>query len=275
MTREQVQRRVIAAYFDGINDGRHEDVAALFASAGELVAPGTDRRRGGAEITAYLAATASRYERHRHTPTREIHADGSATVESHVVATLRSAAQVEFDAVNVFDFDAAGAIARTSLWYDSAVVNRQLGEGRMGDDSSLKMPQHDQVGIIVEDLEAAMAELGGAVRVEWTGPHDRQLGKWHLRVALSTDGRLELIEPEAGSPWESPGGPRLDHLAYFVDDLPGQQRRFIEAGLPMAIDGREFGGTWSYHASSHGGMRIELVDAAQRETYFARARGTS
>ena len=106
-----------------------------------------------------------------------------------------------------------------------------------------------------------MAELGGAVRVEWTGPHDRQLGKWHLRVALSTDGRLDLIQPEAGSPWESPGGPGLDHLAYFVDDLL-DRAAFHRSGPADGNRRREFGGTWSYHASSHGGMRIELVDAA-------------
>lgn len=274
MTRESAQQqRLVAAYFDAVNEERYEDAASLFAPDGELFRVKTDRRRGADEIAAYFGAALSRYREHAETPTRQIYADTSATVEVRFVGVLDSGSHIAFDAVTVFDFD-DGAIARASYWYGSENPDRRgSGPGSCAH-ASLKMPQFDQVGIIVANLEAAMEELGIAVQVQWTGPFESQRGGWHLRYALSTDGQFELIEAESGSPWNPSGsGSHLDHLAYFVDDLGGQQRRLIEAGLPVDIDGSHFGGRWSYHRSSFSGLRIELVDAAQRTSYFVRASG--
>lgn len=272
-TRESAQRWLVVAYFDAVNAGRYQDVAALFSPNGELV-PGKNSRRQGAEsIAAHFGAALAPYREHTETLTREIYASTSATVQVRFDGVLNSGTHIGFDAVALFDFD-DGAIARVSYWYSGENPDGRSYGARSVAPSSLEMPQFDQVGVIVANLEAAMRELGTAVHVQWTGPFESQLGPWHLRYALSTDGQFELIEADAGSPWNPSGGEsHLDHLAYFVDDVGRQQRRLIEAGLPIDIDGSQFGGPWSYHRSSFSGLRIELVDAAQRASYFARASG--
>ena len=55
---------VLDAYFDGINAERYEDVAALFAPDGELVAPGVKPRDGREAIAAYFGLVLARYPVH-------------------------------------------------------------------------------------------------------------------------------------------------------------------------------------------------------------------
>lgn len=122
--------RAVQAYFDGVNGERYEDVAALFAPDGELTAPGTEPRRGRAAIAAYFAAALRLYPEHVDTPTRAIYAGDAVTVEIHYRGRLESGFLVEFDAVDVFDFDESGAIRRLSSWYDSHRVRTILRGAR-------------------------------------------------------------------------------------------------------------------------------------------------
>jgi len=119
-------RAVLRAYFDGINDERYGDVAALFEPGGVLVAPGVPTRRGPAEIAAYFAAALKPYPVHRDDPTRLVMADGTATVEITFTGALASGAPMTFDAVDVFDFGADGRITRLVTWYDSHLVRGRL-----------------------------------------------------------------------------------------------------------------------------------------------------
>ncbi|HVV91671.1 MAG TPA: nuclear transport factor 2 family protein [Solirubrobacterales bacterium] len=119
----------IEAYFDGVNAERFDDVAGLFAPDGVLIAPGTRPRREG-EIAAYFAAALAPYPDHRDDPTRVVVAGSTATVEIHFTGRTDSGAPLEFDAVDVFDFDEQGRIVRLSSWYDSHLVRGKLAEIR-------------------------------------------------------------------------------------------------------------------------------------------------
>ncbi|HET6507007.1 MAG TPA: nuclear transport factor 2 family protein [Baekduia sp.] len=122
--------QTIAAYFDGINEERYGDVAALFAPDGRLLAPGTAPRVGGDAIATYFAAALKPYPVHHDGPTRAIHAGRTVTVEITFTGALASGAPLTFDAVDVFDLDADGRIVKLSSWYDSHDVRKRLRAAR-------------------------------------------------------------------------------------------------------------------------------------------------
>lgn len=120
----------LAAYFGGLNHERYDDVVALFTEDAELIAPGTAPVRGAEDLNRYFRAALRPYPEHRDEPTRTILADRTATVEITFTGALASGERMEFDAVDVFDFDDAGRILRLSSWYDSHAVRRRLKEIR-------------------------------------------------------------------------------------------------------------------------------------------------
>jgi ketosteroid isomerase-like protein len=130
MDQDELHSRSVQAYFDGINSEHYEEVAALFAPDGELIAPGTDARRGREAIAAYFAAALRPYLEHLDDPTRTIFAGDTVTVEIHYTGRLASGFPLEFDAVDVIDFDADGLIRRLSSWYDSHAVRTALRVAR-------------------------------------------------------------------------------------------------------------------------------------------------
>jgi catechol 2,3-dioxygenase-like lactoylglutathione lyase family enzyme len=130
------------------------------------------------------------------------------------------------------------------------------------------------VGVIVEDLEAAMAEFAATLGLEFNEPHESTYGDSHIHVCYSLQGppSVELIQGEPGSMWSTSDGSRADHVGYFVDDLEATRARLEDAGMPVDIDGMAFGGRFTYHRMRHTGMRIELIDAARREPLLASIR---
>jgi uncharacterized protein (TIGR02246 family) len=130
MTPQERHAEALGAYFDGINGEDYESVAALFATDGELIAPGTEPRRGREAIAAYFAAALTPYPEHLDDPTRFIHAGDTVTVEIHFTGRIATGASLEFDAVDVFDFGPDGLIQRLSSWYDSHAVRARLRRAR-------------------------------------------------------------------------------------------------------------------------------------------------
>jgi len=122
----------VDAYFDGVNAERYEDVAGLFAPGGELRAPGIRPTRGPGPIAAYLRAALEPFSEHRDEPTRTILAGSTATVEVHFSGALPSGARLEFDGVDIFDFEPDGGIALLTTWYDSSDVRKRLRAARAG-----------------------------------------------------------------------------------------------------------------------------------------------
>ena len=119
------------------------------------------------------------------------------------------------------------------------------------------------VGIIVEDLESAMGELGRALELSWHEPHERSYDGSTIRVCFSKEGPpyLELIEGQPGSHWSTDSGPHLDHLGYWSSDFQADVERLEAAGMSLDIDGVKMGGRFNYHRSPSAGLRIELIDA--------------
>jgi ketosteroid isomerase-like protein len=118
-------RAALDAYFAGVNEERYDDVAALFAPDATVTAPGAGTIRRP-EIAAYLARALAAYPRHHDEPTRIILADRTATIEISFTGELADGRAIAFDALDVFDFDAQGRIARLTTWFDSYGLRKQL-----------------------------------------------------------------------------------------------------------------------------------------------------
>lgn len=126
-----------------------------------------------------------------------------------------------------------------------------------------------QVGVIVGDLQAGMHELTASIGIGWNAVRSRPGGG---RLVFSAGGPpyIELIEGTPGTYWDPAGGPRLDHLGFWCADYEFERRRLIDAGLPVVADGAPAGRPWSYHATRHAGMRLELLSTAMRTEFEAR-----
>lgn len=120
------------------------------------------------------------------------------------------------------------------------------------------------VGIIVEDLDAAMAELSIALGLGWCPVQERPNDHTTLRLTFSTESpHIELIEGSPGTSRDTSDGPRIDHLAYWTEDFEGDRERMVAVGLRVDAEGiSPFGGAWCYLSSRVTGVRIELCDVA-------------
>jgi hypothetical protein len=124
------------------------------------------------------------------------------------------------------------------------------------------------VGIIVEDLDAAMAELGRALNVTWGPAIAREVGPWRYRIAYSVEGppHLELVEGAPDSPWAR--APGLDHLGWWTADQDAELARLAEQGIAVDADLRELGSAL-YVRAPVTDMRLELNDASRRDGLYS------
>ena len=138
---------------------------------------------------------------------------------------------------------------------------------------------HYHVGIVVEDLESAAAQLTDLLGVTWgtisevgemtvRGPDgsDRLVP---LRCVYSTEApRLELIEEIPGSIWVRNEHSNLHHIGVWAEGLAGESDRLAATQCPLQLAGVVGGDApkmWAYHGGDLG-VRIELVDVALRAT---------
>jgi hypothetical protein len=117
------------------------------------------------------------------------------------------------------------------------------------------------VGLVVADLEVAMAQLGPALGLTFNEPHTSVYGGETIHVTYARQGPpyYELIQGSAGGRWNTEHGSKMDHVGYFSTDLDADVATLEAAGLPVDIDGREYGSFFTYHRSSSTGMRVELI----------------
>jgi len=119
------------------------------------------------------------------------------------------------------------------------------------------------VGIVVEDIEAAMAELSACLGLTWPEPHVSEYGEWTIKVAYSMEGPpyIELVEGQPGGPWDTSKGPRIDHIGISACDIPGECARMTAAGLPLSFEPTSVGKPFRfcYHDAPSIGGRIEVV----------------
>lgn len=131
-------------------------------------------------------------------------------------------------------------------------------------------------GYVVDDLEAAMSEVGAATGMTWRPILDRpelrvrtESGEHvvHGRRTYSVEGPpyLELIAVD-GDVWGEgkPGG--STHLGYWVDDLATSARELEAQGLRMVVsDAATHGGfeAFAYFQSAAGPL-IEILPRSRR-----------
>jgi Glyoxalase/Bleomycin resistance protein/Dioxygenase superfamily len=138
---------------------------------------------------------------------------------------------------------------------------------------ALRPEDYYHTGIVVSDLEAAMARLSALAGYRWiipltytlpfrTANGSRELTSTFVYSLQSP--HLELIQQVPDSPWTAAPGNSVHHLGYFTDDL-AETARMLEA------NGFTFEATadisppdlalFAYYVDAFG-TRIEIVDRA-------------
>jgi hypothetical protein len=133
------------------------------------------------------------------------------------------------------------------------------------------------VGIVVPDVEVAMAHFSDLLGITW-GPVV-ETASLPVRdgdgidlvvpnkLCYSTAApHIELVEEVPGSVWECNEHSNLHHIGVWTDELPADSARYTELRCPLQLCGRDDDGAlvqFAYHRDPLG-VRIELVDAAMR-----------
>ena len=138
---------------------------------------------------------------------------------------------------------------------------------------------HYHVGIVVPDIMEARTTFSEQLGVRW-GPvlhldaveyrdGDGQDVVLPTTMCYSVDApHLELVQELPGSIWVRNEHSNLHHIGFWSDDLAADGSELTGAGCPLQLCGRSADDTpvsFAYHRNDLG-VRIELVDAALRET---------
>jgi hypothetical protein len=128
-------------------------------------------------------------------------------------------------------------------------------------------------GIIVPDLDAAMARLSALAGYRWINPLTYTLpfrtatGIHELTstVVYSLQSpHVELLQEVPGSPWTAAPGNSVHHLGYFTDNLADSARMLEANGFSFEMTGDVPGSDlalFAYYVDAFG-TRIEIVDRA-------------
>jgi hypothetical protein len=138
------------------------------------------------------------------------------------------------------------------------------------------------IGIVVDDLESALDELGNLLGYDWCPVFaietpvvlpEREV-MVDLRFAYSkTEPRVEVIQARPGTPWVPATDSGIHHSGYWSEDVTADGRTlethgFAEEARGVLPDGSTI---WAYFRSERG-LRIELVSRhlqAGLEQYWA------
>lgn len=133
----------------------------------------------------------------------------------------------------------------------------------------MKAADQYHVGIVVDDLDAELAQLTELFGYEWTDEvalpvavrfrdGTRQVD-FRFRYSKN-EPRLEVIEARPGTVWTPVEKSRLHHLGYWSDDVAGDGATLATAGYIVEAEGVDHAGhvSWAYWGIADG-PRIELV----------------
>ncbi len=124
-----------------------------------------------------------------------------------------------------------------------------------------------QIGMRVRNIEAALAELGAALGMRFGAVVEHAVGDSCVRFAFSEElPRLELLEGAPGSPLAATGGPCLDHLGWWSEDVEADTRRLEDAGISLVLPVGPSDPFRLFHAPVSG-LRIQLLNKAMQPTY--------
>jgi hypothetical protein len=137
-----------------------------------------------------------------------------------------------------------------------------------------------KTGLLVPDLERAMADLGRWLGLRWTPVQESPLALWtgqgredvSLRFvySLGAPPYIELLEAQPSGYYAAPNGAHLHHVGRWVDDLGTASAALAANGLPLEAAGQGADGRrpalFAFHRGAHG-LRVELVDSAMRANF--------
>lgn len=138
------------------------------------------------------------------------------------------------------------------------------------------------IGIVVDDLETALEELGSLFGYQWCPVFAVEIPvvlpageiKVDLRFVYSkTEPRVEVIQAMPGTPWVPAADSGIHHAGYWSDDIAVDGGRLETSGYAEEARGILPDGAtiWAYYRSPRG-LRIELVSRqlqAGLEQYWA------
>jgi catechol 2,3-dioxygenase-like lactoylglutathione lyase family enzyme len=141
---------------------------------------------------------------------------------------------------------------------------------------ALRPEDYYHTGIVVPDLDAAMASLSAVAGYQWINPltytlpfrtvdGTRELTSTFVYSLQSP--HVELIQQVPDSPWIAAPGNSVHHLGYFADDLAETARELeangftFEATAATADTATPDLALFAYYIDAFG-TRIEIVDRA-------------
>lgn len=148
-----------------------------------------------------------------------------------------------------------------------------MATGTTGAVPPLRAADLYHTGIVVPDVEAAMARMSEVAGYGWTKPLSAELpirmadGErvLTLRYAYSLDApHIELVQEVPGTPWTATVHAATHHLGYFCDDVPATSKRLEAAGFALeacAVLNGNAPAVFAYHLAPTG-ERIEIVERA-------------
>lgn len=145
---------------------------------------------------------------------------------------------------------------------------------------SLLPGQLFHVGVVADDIDAAMADMSRALGLTWKGgqPERRETCLYgeersiEMRAAHSVQGppHVEVIQSIPGTPWETPAAAGAHHLCFWTDNSTEVCAALERAGY-RRVTGRP--GATSGSFLSTGGLDVEILSRDQCERLSAWIRG--
>jgi catechol 2,3-dioxygenase-like lactoylglutathione lyase family enzyme len=136
------------------------------------------------------------------------------------------------------------------------------------------------VGVLVADLEKAMADLGPALGITWAAVIERQQQAWTpedgafltpLRFTYSCEGpqHVELLQGAPGTLWDGATAPGLHHQGIWVDDVAAETERLVADGwtFEMGQKSPEEGYGAMTYLRAPSGFLLELVTSSVRPRF--------
>lgn len=134
-------------------------------------------------------------------------------------------------------------------------------------------------GVIVPDVEKAMADYSASTGVTWHRLQaldlrilvDGEVVETSVRFNYTVEGplQLEVADGPDGGPWDASLYGGLNHLGCWSDDLLGDHARLTEAGWTTLHAGAGDDGQMAgfVFCMSPAGDRVELLDTAMKPLF--------
>lgn len=124
---------------------------------------------------------------------------------------------------------------------------------------------------VVRDIQQATEDLTRTLGVTWSPVRGGKLGDWEYSIVFSVEGPpfFEVIQGDAGSPWDATEGSRFDHIGYWSRDVMADKQHLAARGAPIEFDSCPYGRSFTYHRLDSIGARVELVDFAAQDGFLA------